>query len=75
MSQILFVVFMDRISRRSQGEERVWFGDIKNAFLLLADDIVLLAAPGCDFQHSLEYFAAKCAEMRVSTSKGSHDSG
>ena len=34
---------MDRISRRSQGEESVRFGDLRIASLLFADDVVLLA--------------------------------
>jgi len=43
LSPTLFVNFMDRISRRSRGEESVWFGDLRIASLLFADDVVLLA--------------------------------
>lgn len=71
LSPVLFVVFMDRISRRSRGEESVRFGDLRIASLLFADDVVLLASSDRDLQHALERFAAECeaAGMRVSTSK------
>jgi len=65
------MIFMDRISRRSRGEESVWFGDIRIASLLFADDVVLLATSERDLQHALGRFAAECEAvgMRVSTSK------
>ena len=71
LSPILFVIFMDRISRRSRGEESVRFGDLRIASLLFADDVVLLATSDRDLQHALGRFAAECEAvgMRVSTSK------
>uniref|UniRef100_A0A3B3CJV2 Reverse transcriptase domain-containing protein n=1 Tax=Oryzias melastigma TaxID=30732 RepID=A0A3B3CJV2_ORYME len=71
LSPVLFIVFMDRISRRSQGPEGVWFGDHRISSLLFADDVVLLAPSNRDLQHVLERFAAECeaAGMRVSTAK------
>ncbi|KAK3551381.1 hypothetical protein QTP70_016644 [Hemibagrus guttatus] len=71
LSPVLFIVFMDRISRRSQGLEGVRFGDHRISSLIFADDVVLLASSGLDLQHALGRFAAKCeaAGMRVSTSK------
>ena len=62
---------MDRISRRSQGLEGVWFGSHWISSLLFADDVVLLAPSSRDLQHVLGRFAAECeaAEMRISTSK------
>ena len=68
---IAFVIFMDRISRRSRGQETVRFGDLTIASLLLADDVVLLASSDRDFQHALGRFAVECEAvgMRVSTSK------
>ena len=71
LSPILFVIFMDRISRRSRGEESVRFGDLRLASLLFADDVVLLATSDHDLQHALGRFAAECevVGMRVSTSK------
>ncbi|KAK3544435.1 hypothetical protein QTP86_012124 [Hemibagrus guttatus] len=71
MSPVLFIVFMDRISRRSQGLEEVQFGDHRISSLIFADDVVLLAPSSLDLQHALGRFAAECeaAGMRVSTSK------
>ncbi|KAK3535383.1 hypothetical protein QTP70_011279 [Hemibagrus guttatus] len=71
LSPVLFIVFMDRISRRSQGLEGVRFGDHRISSLIFADDIVLLAPSSLDLQHALGHFAAECeaAGMRVSTSK------
>ncbi|KAK3515281.1 hypothetical protein QTP70_013483 [Hemibagrus guttatus] len=71
LSPVLFIVFMDRISRRSQGLEGVRFADHRISSLILADDVVLLASSSLDLQHALGHFAAECeaAGMRVSTSK------
>ncbi|KAI3375466.1 hypothetical protein L3Q82_003794 [Scortum barcoo] len=71
LSPVLFIIFMDRISRRSQGPEGVWFGNHRISSLLFEDDVVLMASSGQDLQHVLERFAAECeaAGMRISTSK------
>ncbi|KAK3561338.1 hypothetical protein QTP86_030637 [Hemibagrus guttatus] len=71
LSRVLFIVFMDRISRRSHGLEGVWFGDHRISLLLFADDVVLLAPSILDIQHALGHFAAECevAGMRVRTSR------
>jgi len=70
MSPILFVIFKDRISRRSR-EESVRFRNLRIASLLFADDVVLLVTSECDLQHALGQFAVECEAvwMRVSTSK------
>ncbi|KAK3535777.1 hypothetical protein QTP70_021095, partial [Hemibagrus guttatus] len=70
LSPLLFIVFMDRISRCSQGLEGVQFGDHRISSLLFADDI-LLAPSSQDLQCALGCFAAECeaAGMRISTSK------
>ncbi|KAL6482070.1 hypothetical protein MHYP_G00101500 [Metynnis hypsauchen] len=71
LSRLLFVIFMDRVSRRSRGQEGIMCGGRKVASLLFADDVVLLAeSHGC-LQHSLERFAAECevVGLRISTSK------
>ncbi|KAK3528161.1 hypothetical protein QTP86_023883, partial [Hemibagrus guttatus] len=60
LSPVLFIVFMDRISRRSQGLEGVWFGDHRISSLIFADDVVLLAPSSLDLQHALGRFAAEC---------------
>lgn len=71
LSPILFVIFMDRISRRSRGGEGLQFGDLRIASLLFADDVVLMASSACDLQHSLDRLAAECeaAGMKISTTK------
>ncbi|KAK3532843.1 hypothetical protein QTP70_000267 [Hemibagrus guttatus] len=48
LSPVLFIVFMDRISRRSQGLEGVRFGDHRISSLIFADDVVLLAPSSLD---------------------------
>ena len=42
LSPIMFGIFMDRILRRSCGEEAVWFANLWVSSLLFADDVVLL---------------------------------
>uniref|UniRef100_A0A674P165 Reverse transcriptase domain-containing protein n=1 Tax=Takifugu rubripes TaxID=31033 RepID=A0A674P165_TAKRU len=71
LSPILFIIFMDRISRCSHGVEGVRFGDLRIGSLLFADDVVLLASSARDLQLSLDRFAAACeaAGMKISTSK------
>ncbi|KAK7940110.1 hypothetical protein WMY93_003436 [Mugilogobius chulae] len=71
LSPVLFIVFMDRISRRSQGQEGVRFGDHRISSLLFADDVVLMAPSNQDLQHALGRFAAECeaAGMKISSSK------
>ncbi|XP_068187802.1 insulin receptor substrate 1-B [Antennarius striatus] len=70
-SPVLFITFMDRISRHSQGPEGVRFGDHRISSLLFEDDVVLLASLNLDLQRALERFAAECdaSGMRISTSK------
>uniref|UniRef100_A0A8C6PMX5 Reverse transcriptase domain-containing protein n=1 Tax=Nothobranchius furzeri TaxID=105023 RepID=A0A8C6PMX5_NOTFU len=71
LSPILFITFMDRISRHSQGVEGIRFGGLRISSLLFADDVVLLASSERGLQLSLERFAAECeaAGMRISSSK------
>ncbi|KAJ0009622.1 hypothetical protein NQD34_001324 [Periophthalmus magnuspinnatus] len=71
LSPVLFIIFMDRISRRSQGPEGVWFGNHRISSLLFADDVVLMASSSQDLQQALGRFAAECeaAGMRISSSK------
>lgn len=71
LSQILFVILMDRISRHSQGVESVQYGNLKIVSLLFADDVVLFASMLHDLQHTLGWLAAVCkaVKFRVSTSE------
>ena len=71
LSPILFVIFTDRISRRSRGGEGLQFVCLRISLLLFADDVVLMASSACDLQHSLDQLADGCeaAGMRISTAK------
>uniref|UniRef100_A0A8C9TQF7 Reverse transcriptase domain-containing protein n=1 Tax=Scleropages formosus TaxID=113540 RepID=A0A8C9TQF7_SCLFO len=71
LSPLLLVVFMDRISRRSRGQEGILRGSRKVTSLLFAGDVVLFALSHDCLQHTLEQFSAKCevVGMRISTSK------
>ena len=65
----LFLTFLDRISRHSQGEEG--FGGVRISSLLFADDVVLFASSGGNLQLSQELFTTKgeVVWMRISSSK------
>ncbi|TWW78062.1 R2DM Retrovirus-related Pol polyprotein from type II retrotransposable element [Takifugu flavidus] len=71
LSLVLFITFMDRISRHSRGVEGVEFGGRKISSLLFADDVVLLVPSNRDLHQMLGWFATECeaAGMRISTSK------
>ena len=60
LSPILFIMFMDKISWRSQGVEWFQFGGVRISPLLFVDDVVLLTPSGWDLQLSLELLAAEC---------------
>ncbi|CAN9506880.1 unnamed protein product [Ophioblennius macclurei] len=70
-STVRILWIMDRISRRSRGEEGVEFGGQGISSLLFGDDVVLLASSSRDLQLSLGWFAAEseAAGMQISTSK------
>ena len=46
LSLILFITFMDRFSRCSQGKEGFQFDGVRISSLLFVDDVVLLAPSG-----------------------------
>uniref|UniRef100_A0A8C6MJY5 Reverse transcriptase domain-containing protein n=1 Tax=Nothobranchius furzeri TaxID=105023 RepID=A0A8C6MJY5_NOTFU len=71
LSPVLFINFMDRISRHSRGVECVKFGGRRISSLVFADDVVLLASSSSDLQLLLGRSTAECevAGMRISTSK------
>ncbi len=70
LSPVLFIIFMDRISRRNQGPEGVGFGDHAISSLLFVDDVVVLATSDQDLLHALGRFAAEfeAVGMRISAS-------
>ncbi len=51
---------MNRISRHSRVEESVHFGNLRVAFLPLADVEILLASSARDLQQALGWFEAEC---------------
>lgn len=55
---VLFIIFMDRISRHNQ--EGVWFGNHMISSLLFVDDVIMLATSSQDLQRALGRFAAEC---------------
>ena len=71
LSPLLFTVFMDRISRRSQGNECISIGNARVSNLLFADDVAKLASTRTDLQQALDRFNEECnaAGMKISTSK------
>ena len=56
LSPILFVIFMDRISRHSLAREGLQFGGLRISSLLSAEVVCLIASSAC--QHSLDRLAA-----------------
>ena len=64
LSQVLFIIFMDRISRHSHVVEGIRFGDLRIPSLLFADDVVLLASSSSDLQFSLGRFLGRVRSGR-----------
>jgi hypothetical protein len=54
------VAFIDRISRRSCGQECVKLEDIEVRSLLFADDTLLVASTEADHQCALDRFENEC---------------
>ncbi|KAI3356861.1 hypothetical protein L3Q82_003510 [Scortum barcoo] len=71
LSPVLFIIFMDRISRRSQGPEGVRFGNHRISSLLLQMMLSCWLLQARTFSMCWSRFAAECeaAGMRISTSK------
>jgi hypothetical protein len=71
LSPLLFIVYMDRIARRSLGRESVAVGEVKVSHLLFADDLAIFASSAADLQCALDRFAVECeaASMRINSAK------
>ena len=71
LSPFLFLVYIDRICRRSLGSEGVNVGGIEVKIFLFADDAVLLAQSQQELQNVLDRFEFECAAagMKLSVSK------
>lgn len=70
MSSILFVIFIDKISRRSEVVKGFHLRGLRVSSLLFTDEVVLLALAGDGLQLTLEWFTARCEAvgMRINTS-------
>ena len=71
LSPLLFIIYMDRIVRRSLGQECVTIGNVGVSHLLFADDLAILASSPSDLQRALDRIAGECnsASMRINTAK------
>ncbi|MGH2507006.1 MAG: reverse transcriptase domain-containing protein [Ktedonobacteraceae bacterium] len=71
LSPLLFIIYMDRIGRRSLGQERVTIGSASVSHLLFADDLAILAPSQSDLRRALERFSLECeaASMRINVAK------
>ena len=59
LSPLLFIIFMDRISRRCTGPG-VKLGNVEISKLFFADDLVLLVSTAEDLQRLLDKFVTEC---------------
>ena len=71
LSPLLFVVYMDRIARRSLGGVVAQVGTVALSHLLFADDLAVFASSSDDLQRALDRFGAECgvASMKVNAAK------
>jgi len=71
LSPLLFIIYMDRIARRSLGQESVTIGNVSLSHLLFADDLAILTSSQADLQCALDRFSLECeaASMRINTAK------
>ena len=71
LSPLLFIIFMDRISRGSTTPDCVMMGNARVESLLFADDIARLTSSSAGLQRALDRFAAECtlAGMQIRTKK------
>lgn len=61
VSDVLFMMFMDGLSRCQKGLESVSFSDITVASLLFADDIVLLVSLDATLKN---FYVSKCDYLK-----------
>lgn len=71
ISPLLFIIYMDRIAKRSLGSKGLRLGDVEISHLLFADDLVILAPSSTDLQAAVDSFANECeaVSMKINTSK------
>jgi hypothetical protein len=71
LSPLLFIVYMDRVMRKTNLDGGIMLGRERISHLLFADDLVLFAANEASLQQMLNCFVRECenASMKLSTSK------
>ena len=71
LSPILFLIYMDRIVKKSESCDGVKIGECTVQHLLFADDLVLLDSTQNGLQQALDRFSDTCsvAGMKISTTK------
>ena len=71
LSPILFLIYMDRIVKRSESCGGVKIGECTVQRLLFADDLMLLDSTQNGLQQALDRFSSACsvARMKISTTK------
>lgn len=71
MSPVLFITFMDKVSRRSQRPDGVRCRNCMIASLLFTDDVVIMASLSQDLQCALGWLVVECeaAGMKIIISK------
>ena len=71
LSPILFLIYMDKVVKKSESCGGVKISDCTVQRLLFADDIVLLDSSQSDLQQALDRFSDECsaAGMKISTTE------
>ena len=71
LSPLLFMIFMDKLSRTSTNPVCIKIGDVKVDSLLFADDVARLAESPTDLQSALNQFQAVCSGygMKINVKK------
>ena len=71
LSPLLFIIFMDNISRRSTTPDGMELNDVKVQSLLFADDIARLTSAADRLQEALDHFETECSSsgMKINANK------
>ena len=71
LTPLLFIIFMDTISRRTTTPDCVKIGNARVESLLFADDVARLASSSAGFRRALDQFAIECtlAGMQINIKK------
>ena len=72
LSPVLFIIFMDRISWRTESVRRIKFGSLWIPFMLFADGVVLLASLNSNLQFALKISSSKSEVIVLSRKRIDH---